>query len=361
MINRFSSLRLALALCLLSAASCVTTTYTGHKFDEPFNRDTAPEHIEKAQAEIASGDGEVALDRLIELHQTPSLDPASRKVAGQLLNDTCITLIAQLVDEEHPSRLKRLFSLDLPPRLRVEAGVAAARAYLNDGERVKCFKMLRSIEEKFPMHHLRMLAGDLLLECGLSLAGDDTRWFLFFSPAKDRALETLDFLVLNYPFHSGCDQAYWALAQLYEDSGWQERAIRNYEDLVAFHPTSPMAPEAEARIPLLRLSQMERADNDRAEMLRARDEGAAWLARYPDHPRGEDVRAVLLDAERRLVLNDLITARFYLRVKESFGATLHARRAKEEAQLASASDLFDEADEVLAKAEALAAAEEPGR
>lgn len=357
MIHRFPRLRRALVLGLLLTASCVTTTYTGHKFDEPFTRENAPEHITKAQAEIAAGEDEIALDRLIELHQTKSLDPASRKVAGQLLNTTCVKLIAKLVDEERPSRLKRLFNLDLPPRLRVEAGVAGARAYLNDSERVKCFKMLRSVEEKFPLHHLRMPAGDLLLECGLSLANDDSRWFLFFSPAKDRALETLDFLVLNYPFHPGCDQAYQALAVLYEDAGWQERAIRNYEDLVAFHPRSPLTPLAEARIPLLRLAQMDRPDNDRSQILRARDESAAWLARYPEHPHADAVRGVLDDAERRLVENDLISARFYLRVKAPFGAALHARRAQEEAQLAKAEDLMGEAANLLAQAEALTAAE----
>lgn len=347
---------LLLALFSLAFASCISTTYTGHKFDEPFTLETAPEHIQEAEAEIAAGETEVALDRLIELHQTSSIDPADRKVAGQLLNDTCMQLIGQLVEEEHPSRLKRIFNLDLPPRLRVEAGIAAARAYLNDGERVKCFKMVRKVEDKFPMHHLRMQAGDLLLEAGLSLAHDDSKWFLFFSPAKDRALETLDFMVLNYPFHPGCDQAYQALAQLYEDAAWQERAIRNYEDLVAFQPDSPLAPEAEARIPLLRLEQMERADNDRSEMVRARDEAAAWLERYPGHPLEEPVRGVLADAERMLIENDLINARFYLRVHEPFGASLHAKRALEEAQIADDADLITEASGVVAEAEAMDAA-----
>jgi hypothetical protein len=349
--------RLFLALATLLMASCVTTTYTGHSFDEPFSLETAADHIQKAEAEIAAGETEVALDRLIELHQTPSIDPADRKVAGQLLNDTCVKLIDQLVEEEHPSRLKRIFNLDLPPRLRVEAGIAAARAYLNDSERVKCFKMVRKVEQKFPMHHLRMQAGDLLLEAGLSLAADDSVWFLFFSPAKDRALETLDFLVLNYPFHPGCDQAYQALAILYEDADWQERAIRNYEDLVAFQPDSPLAPEAEARIPLLRLAQMERADNDRSEMLRARDEAAAWLERHPAHPLEEPVRGVLDQAERMLVQNDLVNARFYLRVEEPFGAHLYAKRALEEAEIADADDLAAEATELIAQADALGPAE----
>jgi len=344
---------LLLALVPLLAASCISTTYTGHDFDEPFSLETAPEHIQKAEAEIAAGDTEIALDRLIELHQTPSIDPADRKVAGQLLNDTCVLLIDQLVEEEHPSRLKRLFNLDLPPRLRVEAGIAAARAYLNDSERVKCFKMVRKVEDKFPMHHLRMQAGDLLLEAGLSLAADDSTWFLFFSPAKDRALETLDFLVLNYPFHPGCDQAYQALAKLYEDADWQERAIRNYEDLVAFQPDSPLAPEAEARIPLLRLSQMTRADNDRSEMVRARDEASAWLERHAGHPLEEPVRGVLSDAEQMLVKNDLVNARFYLRVHEPFGASLHAKRALEEAKIAKDQDLIDEATALVNEADAM--------
>ncbi|MFT6041615.1 MAG: hypothetical protein ACI9C2_001786 [Gammaproteobacteria bacterium] len=327
-------IRALLSACLLLvSASCITTTYTGYAFDEDFTPANAAGHVETAKEEIAAGDMEIALDRLIELHQTPSLDPVTRKEAGELLEVTLLTLVDQLLEAEHPARLKRLFNLELPPRLRVTAGVAAGRAYLNDDERVKCFKMLRKVEQTFPLHHLRMPAGDQLLEAGLSLAVDDSTWFLFFSPAKDRAIEVLDFMVLNYPFHAGCDRAYAALADLYEESRWYERSIQNLEDLVAFHPTSPLAARAEARIPLLRLERLLRDDNDRNEVLRAREESAAWLSRYSDHELAPDVRLLMLECSTRLVENDLVTARYYLRIDESFGAQLHAERAWKEAQL----------------------------
>lgn len=341
-------IRLLLSLCL-ALASC-QSTYTGHSFDQPFERGTAEYHVEQASAEVETGQLDIALDRLARLHATPSIDPALRKRAGQLLNDTCVALVEDLLERGDPERLESIYALELPPRLRVEAGIAAARAYLNDGERVKSFKTVRKVERKFPLHHLRMPAGDILLEAGLSLAADDSKWFLIFSPAKDRALETLDFMVLNYPFHPGCDQALYALAKLYEDASWAERAITNYEDLAAFHPKSPLAPEALARIPLLRLEQMERADNDRTAVVRARDEALAWLEKHPGHELTEPVRELFAEAERRLVQNDLVVARFYLRVDEPFGAELHARRALEEAEYAQAPDLIAEARSVLAEA-----------
>ena len=352
-----SSLPRLLALCLaLTFASCQATTYTGHSFDLEFDRATAPTHIAAAQAEIDAGQLEVALDRLFELHQTPSLDPADREVAGDLLNGTCVELIGILGDEVRPGRLKRIFNLEVPPRLRVEAGIAAAKAYLEDGERVKSFRQVRAVEDAFPMHHLRMQAGDLLLATGLDLAADDTTWFLFFSPARDRALEVLDFLVIHYPFHPGCDQAYQTLGLLLEATDWDYRAIARYEDLVAYHPDSPLAGEAEARIPMLRLDQMDRDDYDRHEVLRAREEAAAWLQRYPGHPLTGEVEALLGDAAVRLVRGDLVVSRFYLEVEQAFGARLHAERALREAELLGDLDLLAEADELLATADALAAA-----
>ena len=336
--------RVFLSLALLLSASCISTTYTGHDFDEAFTQTNAPEHVAKAQAEVADGEMEIALDRLIELHQTPSLDPATRKDAGELLEVTLLTLVDELIEVESPARLKRLFNLELPPRLRVTAGVAAGRAYLNDGERVKCFKMLRKVEQTFPLHHLRMPAGDLLLESGLSLATDDSTWFFLFSPAKDRGMEVLDFMVLNYPSHPGCDRAYAALADLYEVARWHERAIENLEDLVAFHPNSPLAARAEARIPLLRMERLLRDDNDRNEVLRAREEAAAWLTRHSGHELEPDVRALLSQCSSRLVENDLVTARYYLRIDESYGATLHAERAWKEAQLIGDVDRTSQAE-----------------
>jgi hypothetical protein len=343
-----------LLLCLCFAFASCASTYTGHKFDQPFDRTTAEYHIQEARAEYDAGELDIALDRLARLHQTSSIDPALRKQAGGLLNDTCVAVIAQLLEEGDPDSLDRIYALELPPRLRVEAGIAAARAYLDEGERVQCFKIVRKVERKFPLHHMGLPAGDLLLEAGLSLAADDSTWFLFFSPAKDRALETLDFMVLNYPFHPGCDQALNALAKLYEDANWHERAITNYEDLVAFYPESALAPEAQARIPLLRLYQMDRADNDRAEILRSRDEARTWLERYPNNELSEPMRALFDEAETRLVKNDLVVARFYLRVNEAFGAELHAKRALEEAQYAANEALVKEATLVLEQANALA-------
>ena len=339
---------LSIALLLLSA-SCISTTYTGHDFDEDFTPVNAPEHVLKAKAEIADGEMEIALDRLIELHQTPSLDPATRKEAGELLEITFLTLVDHLLEVNSPARLKRLFNLELPPRLRVTAGVAAGRAYLDDDERVKSFKMLRKVEQTFPMHHLRVPAGDLLLEAGISLATDTSTWFLIFSPAQDRGMEVLDFLVLNYPSHPGCDRAYAALADLYENARWHERAIQNLEDLVAFHPNSPLASRAEARIPLLRLERLLRNDNDRNEVLRAREEAAAWLTRHPGDELETDVRALLLKCSERLVENDLVTARYYLRIDESYGATLHAERAWKEAQLIGSSYLTGQAEALFQK------------
>ncbi|MDF1797791.1 MAG: hypothetical protein P1V81_01330 [Planctomycetota bacterium] len=346
-------IRRALLAFALLATSCVTTTYTGHSFDEAFDRETAPAHIESARAEIESGQTEIALDRLIRLHQTPSIAPVDRKVAGDLLNTTCVTLISELKDAGQASRLKRIFKLEVPPRLRIEAGIAAAQAYLDDEERVKCFRQVRAVEDAFPMHHLRMQAGDLLLQTGLSLATDDSRWFLFFSPARDRALEVLDYLVLHYPFHPGCDLAYQALGELYEAADWDYRAIARYEDLVAYHPNSVLAPVAEARVPLLRLAQMDRSDYDRHEVLRAREEAASWLNRYPDHELAGEVAGLVTEASRRLVENDLDVARFYLRVDEAFGARLHAERAREEAGIQGLEELGLDAVGLLERATAL--------
>jgi outer membrane protein assembly factor BamD (BamD/ComL family) len=161
---------------------------------------------------------------------------------------------------------------------------------------------------------------------GLTLSKDDSG-FLGFFRAKDDAKAILEYLVLTYPTERRCDQAYFALAQLYEEDHIWSTARERHEDLVTYHYESPFEPISEARIPHLRLRALRSPEYDRRELLRARVELEQWLSKHPGHELENSVRLDYADCLQRLVESDLFVARFYKRVSQWQGARLHAERA----------------------------------
>lgn len=318
--------------------------------DSPRNasRENALRHLDLARAELAAGDIDTALDRLLALHAEIGLAPEHRVTTDALLEEAADRTLAEGggsspdVDE-----LEDLYSLDLPPRLKARAGVHTARALLEAGRRVPCFKMIKRLEQTLPGHPERALAGDVLGRCGFALVDDPGRYWLLFH-YRSRGIEALEFLVLAYPFDHRAAEAYATLARVYEEEDEIDSAIERCEDLVLFHPESPLAVEAAAKLAKLRLHRLERDDFDRGELELARAEAEGWLERHAGHPLEQDVRSTLARADARLAASDLMLARFYARIDDPRGARLHAERAVLEALAGGERELADQAQVFLA-------------
>jgi hypothetical protein len=212
----------------------------------------------------------------------------------------------------------------------VTAAVRAAVLLRDRGEPMEAFELIKRVDAKFPLHHERVAAGDLLAGIGLSLAKDEPT-FLGLFDTRDEAQEVLEYLILNAPWCPRCDEAYATLAELYaQDEEWR-LAIERLEQLVLHHPASPLVPSARLRIPSIRLEAHKSPEYDRSELLRARRELEAWLRDHPGDERQREARVQLADCLLRLADSDLAIAEFYRRVDDPYGARLHAERAVEEA------------------------------
>lgn len=342
--------RLPLVLVLLALGACVSAARRAGAELEP------AEGLSRARALLESGQADEAAELLLGLQGKKRLSTPDRHAIEVLLERASFAWIERLVTTNAaPGRLVDLYEEELPPRARVSAGVAAASRYLALGLPLEAYLMVKRVDEKFRTHYERAAAGNAVAQAGFDLARSERR-YLFFFTYRDRALEALEYLVLNYPSNASCEEAYLTLARMYEEDGELPLALERLEDLVLFFPQSAFAAYAEARIPELRLAQVRGARYDRSQAERARNELADWLKRHPQGAERAQVLRSLARAQRLLCENDLVVARFYRRVDEPFGVRLHAGKALELAREIPDDELAARATELLAE---VAGATEP--
>jgi tetratricopeptide (TPR) repeat protein len=309
-------------------------------------RDNAGTHLDQAEADLAAGRSALALERLEEVHQVTDLAPDLRAREDRLVNAAAEARFAEIAAGDDPAEdFEDLFRSHLPERVRAAAGMRAAEALLLAESRIRAFRMVKKVDEALPSHHERAQGGDLVARAGLSLVRDPRRYNLLFH-YRERGKQALEYLVLAYPLEPRVAEAYYELSRAYEEDRALDDAVQRTEDLLLYHPDSPYAAAAAARLPYLRLLRLGRDDYDRSELLRAEGELAAWLTRYPGHELEGWASELLAECRARLVRSDLYLARFYERTATPAGVRLHAERAR---ALAREQGLVEE----LAGAEAL--------
>ena len=343
-----SRLRLVLTLVMALASSACNSSRSRPDVPKQFTAEEVPGAIEQAQAELDEPGGpEIAVERLKTALETSGLEHRLRKRLQSEFEVAVEHRIEVLeAAAEDPEALKELSELEVSRRIAVRAGVAAARIWLAQGERVKCFRHLRSIDERFPLHSQRVEAGALLAEAGLSLAEDKGNYGIFFS-YRALAPQILEYLVTEYPSDPHGSQALVTLANLYEQAGELDLAQQRHEDLILYFPEDLKLPDSLAAIPRLRLARLSSPEYDRASMQTARDELELWLGNFPVHPSRPIVESLLYDALGRLADNDLVVARFYRTVGNPTGAEFHARRALATAREARNPAQAEEARELI--------------
>ncbi len=296
---------------------------------QPFgeiDRANARAHIDQAEADVAAGDFQRALEHLAEVHEVGGLDPDLRAREQRLIDAAARGRFAELA-EAPADEVEELFASDLPERVRARAGILTAERMLAEERRISAYRMIKKVDKQLPGHPERVLAGDVLARAGLSLIRDDGRYNLLFR-YRPRGVQTLEYLVLHYPLEPRCPEAYFALSEVYEDRGDLDEAIERTEELLLYHPESPYARAASARLPYLRLCRLQRDDYDRGELLRAEAEITAWLERNPGHELEAWVRELQLECQTRLVRSDLYLAGYYRKTEVPVAIQLHAARAR---------------------------------
>lgn len=321
--NRFLPLLLNLSLVALGSCSMLKAKLSAAEVDEA---------LSSSQRALAEGRTEDAVDWLRRASLAEDLSTEQREAVQRALEAAVSRRIQELSGAQpDPDELAELVELDLPRQVAVEAGLAAARAYLVDEDYSESFEVLQLLDRKYPLHHERVAAGDLIVQIGLALSKEKTS-FLIFYDSDEEAQKVLEYAILEHPWAANSDQAYLCLAGLYEEDREFKLAIDRLEKLVLNHPDSSERPAAQAQIPKLRLALLASPEYDRAMLLLASAELKRWISTYPEHPLRPQVAQDLGDCLRRLVDNDMVVARFYARVGNTYGARRHAARAMEQAR-----------------------------
>jgi tetratricopeptide (TPR) repeat protein len=344
------TLLVPLALVLALGPACSSTgSSSGEKAPSKIEKHQVPHAMERAEADLAQGDAKGALGWMRAATAVSDLPTETRNQVQALLERAADMRIQQLsVPGSDPEELVDMLELDLPRQLAVTAGVRAAQLEFAAGEAKDAFYLIKKVDTKFPLHHERVAAGDLLVEIGLYMAEHPSH-ILWLFETHDDAEEVLEYVILNDPWSARCDEANATLARLYEEDREWRQAIDRNEKLILNHPQSRFRPYCQARVPHLRLVALKSPEYDRSELLRARRELEDWLNRFAGHPLEAAVKDDRGDCLRRLAESDIVIAKFYRTVDNAAGQRLHAERALEEAKLAGDEDRGEQAKNLLAE------------
>jgi outer membrane protein assembly factor BamD (BamD/ComL family) len=344
-----SLLRLALLACLALATACAGNPVrkTG-QVPRKLTPEEVPAAIQNAEQALAEGRSDLALEWSYVASRVEGLPTEQRNRVQFLMERAADERVAQLAaGEGDPEELASLVDVGLPRQVAVTAGIRAAEALVREGEYKRAFEVIREVDDLYPRHHERAAAGSLLADIGLGLSYRKTGWWIF-GRSRPKAYEALEYLVLNYPLDDRCAEAYWRLGEMYEEDGKWQTGIERLQELVVYHPRSPYVAQALARIPRLRLQSIESPEYDRKALVLARNELDQWLDVYAGSELEPEVREDLDDALRRLAQSDIVIAKFYRTVGNTFGARYHATRAIEEADRAGDEDRAERARDIVA-------------
>jgi len=304
--------------------------------------------VETARGFHEAGRTERAFELLRATREVRGADPSVRDELEILMIEVAARRLEELAEAERADELLELTELNLPRQVAVRAGLLAARIELTGGDPKAAVKVVRKLDEQFPFHHERTEAGSILWEAGSGMADDDEAW-LGILTLRDNGRNALEYLCDHYVRDERWDRAAFEVAELYEDDREWVLAREWYEDLLTFRPSSPLVVASLARIPRMRLMEIESPEYDRTQIEEARDELEHWLSLHSDHPSADEARADYADALRRLVLSDLVIAEFYERNDKPFGARLHLDRAVATAEQIEDTELDGRIAEVRAE------------
>jgi outer membrane protein assembly factor BamD len=157
---------------------------------------------------------------------------------------------------------------------------------------------------------------------------------------------TLNTLINTYDSSEYLAKAKLAIADSWMRQGGPEgmaQAEAEYKDFQLFYPTMPEAPEAQAKICEIHFKQMEKADRDPNNALRAEQECRDLLTKYPNSKFAVKTEQRLREIQEVLAQAEMVAGDFYHH-KGSYAAAANRLTG-----LVGQYPLFSRADEALWK------------
>src|SRR5579864_2356837 len=155
---------------------------------------------------------------------------------------------------------------------------------------------------------------------------------------------TLNTLINTYDTSEYLAKSKLAIADSwYREGGshaWAQ-AEAEYKDFKLFYPTMPEAAESQEKVCMIHYKQMEKADRDRQQAMRAEDECRLLMQEYPNSKFAPQAQQLLRNIQEVLAEGEYKTGMFY-HTKGSYPAAANRLQA-----LVDQYPLFSQADEAL--------------
>jgi len=155
-------------------------------------------------------------------------------------------------------------------------------------------------------------ADELYAEGLKILAGEDRRWLFFLPPNYDKAIETFQSIIDNYPYSEFETKAQLKIADAYYDDERWDEALSYYRDFADLHPQHERVPYTILRSALCHYNQVEAVNRDQTsthESIRYLD---LLLKSYPYSSEAREAEVLLLELRTLLALNTMKIGDFYL-------------------------------------------------
>jgi outer membrane protein assembly factor BamD len=141
---------------------------------------------------------------------------------------------------------------------------------------------------------------------------------LGFLPTKDydKAVETFQAIIDNYPYSDYSVQAELKIADTYYEQGKWEEALSYYRDFAELHPTHERVPYSVLRSALSRRNEALESNRDQTNTKKALEHLDVLLTRYPYTPEAQEAEQIWREMRTRLAKHEMGVGDFYMSHEE---------------------------------------------
>ena len=171
---------------------------------------------------------------------------------------------------------------------------------------------------------------DELYNEGLKILEGRRILWMFTLISYDKAIETFQSIIDNYPYSDYEQKALLKIADAYFDDHRYEEALAYYQDFADLHPDHARVPYTLLRAAECHYNQIESIDRDQTATHLAVDALETLIRAYPYAPETRRGEEMMIKLRTRLALNMLLIADFYLDRTQWQSAAVRYRRVLDE-------------------------------
>ncbi len=184
--------------------------------------------------------------------------------------------------------------------------------------------------EKVPTFDEEIKPADELYAEGLkTLEGRRILW-MFTLISYDKAIETFQSIIDHFPYSEYEQKALLKIADAYFDDHRYEEALAYYQDFADLHPGHEQVPYTLLRAAQCHYNQIESIDRDQTSTHLATEALETLIRRHPYAKETREGEEMMVQLRRRLALNMLQIADFYLDRTHWQSAAVRYRRVLDE-------------------------------